>query len=390
MSELDEILSPDTIRSRTRSIYESALAGHTHFEIDLARMSDVVSLVEQVTRQTYPSLAIPLHGRFEHLRAGGVDRIAQVSKALKGDAKVTARALIDLVTTSVLLDAGAGMAWRFIEGDVVYSKSEGLAVASAVLFQSGALSDDAHRPLQATAAGLRALTREKLADAFQVRADNPLFGLDGRLGLMQRLGECVESLPGQRPGGLLDLLLSQPQPVSAATLLKTLLIQLNPMWPARATVEGIRLGDVWPYRGTHFKDIVPFHKLSQWLTYSLIEPMQMGGVQFAGLEALTGLPEYRNGGLFLDAGVLRLKDQALATVEHGASSELIVEWRALTVQLLDQVAGQLRTRLGLSVEQLPLAKVLQGGTWAAGRLLAAQKRADGGPPLRLKSDGMVF
>jgi hypothetical protein len=39
---------------------------------------------------------------------------------------------------------------------------------------------------------------------------------------------------------------------------------------------------------------------------------------------------------------------------------------------------------------LPLAKILQGGTWAAGRKIARERRADGSPPLRVVSDGTVF
>jgi hypothetical protein len=68
----------------------------------------------------------------------------------------------------------------------------------------------------------------------------------------------------------------------------------------------------------------------------------------------------------------------------------VVEWRALTVALLDEVAALIRTRLGRSREELPLAKVLEGGTWAAGRRIAREKRVDGGPPLAIVSDGTVF
>jgi hypothetical protein len=68
-------------------------------------------------------------------------------------------------------------------------------------------------------------------------------------------------------------------------------------------------------------------------------------------------------------------------------SELVVEWRALTVALLDELAPQVRSRLG--VAGLPLACILEGGTWAAGRELATQLRG-GDPPLAIKSDGTVF
>ena len=51
---------------------------------------------------------------------------------------------------------------------------------------------------------------------------------------------------------------------------------------------------------------VPFHKLSQWLTYSLLEPfMETLHLTFDGLELLTGLAEYRNGGLFVDFGSVK-------------------------------------------------------------------------------------
>jgi hypothetical protein len=58
--------------------------------------------------------------------------------------------------------------------------------------------------------------------------------------------------------------------------------------------------------------------------------------------------------------------------------------------LLDRIAPMVRERLGVSAEAFPLARVLEGGTWAAGRRIAASLRADGGPPLKVISDGTVF
>jgi hypothetical protein len=135
---------------------------------------------------------------------------------------------------------------------------------------------------------------------------------------------------------------------------------------------------------------VPLHKLSQWLAYSLIEPLQWGGLTVTDVDGLTGLAEYRNGGLFIDTGVLRLRDPQAAAREHAVDSELVVEWRALTVALLDRLAERMRQRLTMNRETLPLGKVLQGGTWAAGRKIARQLRPDGGPPLKVISDGTVF
>jgi len=110
-------------------------------------------------------------------------------------------------------------------------------------------------------------------------------------------------------------------------------------------------------------------------------------VTIAGGDELTGLPEYRNGGLLLDTGVLTLVDAAAARAPLAVGSETVVEWRALTVALLDDVAAQVRQRLARP--DLPLACVLEGGTWAAGRELAQELRG-GDPPLAIASDGTVF
>jgi hypothetical protein len=135
---------------------------------------------------------------------------------------------------------------------------------------------------------------------------------------------------------------------------------------------------------------VPIHKLSQWLSYSLIEPLQDSGVAVTDIDGLTGLAEYRNGGLFLDLGVLTPRDSALLQRTHQAGDEAIVEWRALTVALLDEIAPLVRRRLGRVAADMPLASILEGGTWSAGRRIAKELRADGQPPLNILSDGSVF
>jgi len=68
-----------------------------------------------------------------------------------------------------------------------------------------------------------------------------------------------------------------------------------------------------------------------------------------------------------------------------------VEWRALTVVMLDLIGDRVRQRLHKTPAELPLIKVLEGGTWAAGRRIAKHRRADtGAPPITIQSDGTVF
>jgi hypothetical protein len=256
--------------------------------------------------------------------------------------------------------------------------------------------------LRVDAEGLRAFAPERLEQAFQVRADNPLVGVSGRVELMGNLGAALASSPElfgghpSRPGNLYDYLLKRAKNnrLEAREILIAVLRGLAPIWPGREKLGGENLGDVWRHGAIRRDDasdgLVPFHKLSQWLTYSLVEPLQEGGLRVTGLDALTGLAEYRNGGLFVDLGVLEPRDTVQAARVHDAASELVVEWRALTVALLDRLASMLRTRLDLDAERLPLMKVLQGGTWSAGRRIARTKRAGGGPPIVVRSDGTVF
>jgi hypothetical protein len=91
-----------------------------------------------------------------------------------------------------------------------------------------------------------------------------------------------------------------------------------------------------------------------------------------------------------DLGALVPRHEDVAGRPHAPGSEIIVAWRALTVALLDRVAERVRQGLGLTRGQLPLARVLEGGTWSAGRAIARARRVDGGPPIRIQSDGTVF
>jgi len=384
--------SPRAIRERCRALLELGLSDRlAHFQVDMARLPGLADYVLDVTRESYPSLDIPVHSRWGHFDVGGVRRNAQLEARLSALPHAErARAKLDLVITSVLLDAGSGPSWKYVEpGGGTYARSEGLAVASFHMFLSGAFSSDPMQPLQADAEGLRRLSLESLARGFQVTADNPLAGLEGRLALLQGLGRVLP-----RPGVLYDLLAQRGARVTATDVLTQVLESLGPIWPGRITLDGVNLGDVWPHSALgasdHPDSLVPFHKLSQWLTYSLLEPLEEGGLRVTDLDALTGLPEYRNGGLFVDAGVLVPREARLLRDTFAPGEEPIVEWRALTVALLDEVGKRVRERLGMTAEQLPLAKVLQGGTWSAGRKIAAEKRPGGPPPIRIESDGTVF
>jgi hypothetical protein len=394
--------STATIRERCGNILRAVVEGRSpHFTLDRSKLDGAVALVEQVTRSNYPDLRIPYHSRWRHFEAGGVDRKRLLDARLKdSSAAVQARARIDLTVVSVLLDAGAGPQWRFDEDGRFYSRSEGLGIASFHGFMRGAFSSNKDEPCRVDAAALKRIDASVLADMLQVTDTNPLVGLDGRAALLRRLGETMLAQPeafgsSGRPGHLFDRLTDSGEvtKLAAPQVLQALLDHLGPIWMTGSELGGVPLGDCWPHPHAGGEGAtagwVPFHKLSQWMTYSLLEPFEWAGVALSDVDGMTGLPEYRNGGLLLDAGVLLPRDAAFASTRYRPSDEFIVEWRALTVALLDELAPLVRARLGASAAQMPLARILEGGTWAAGRAIAKTMR-DGRPPLDIESDGTVF
>jgi hypothetical protein len=369
-------------------------------------MDDVADAVLATIHKAYPSLKIPFHARWRHFVIDGEDRWARIADRVSwSDAATRARAEFDLAIVSVLLDAGAGATWRFHESasGKAIGRSEGLALASLDMFAGGAFSSDAHDPLRVDAGKLADLSVAALERGFQVNPENPLVGLEGRADLLRRLGRAVAERPQvfgskdrPRPGGLFDRLAvrTNGRGITAPEILSELLLQLGAIWPSRLELAGVPLGDCWRHSAIKTGDatdgLVPLHKLSQWLTYSLIEPLQRARLDVTDIDGLTGLAEYRNGGLFVDHDVLRLRHADDAARSHDVASPLVVEWRALTVALLDRLAEGIRAKLNRDARSLPLASLLEGGTWAAGRAIAFERRADGSPPIKVISDGTVF
>lgn len=385
---LAELRTTAAIRERARFLLHRARIGESAwFTVADDALGAAAAQVAEVTRARFPDLDIPFHSRWRHFEAGGIDRTASLG----------ASEMVDLAVVSVLLDAGAGPEWHYDEAEtgLRLTRSEGLGVASWHAFRSGLFSAAADAPLRVDAAGLAALDVDELAKAFAVGPGNPLVGLPGRVAVLHRLADALASRPDAfgadgRPSGWLA---GVGDTVTAHDILSRVLDSLSGIWLADNVIGGHRLGDCWRHEAIPGDGLsrgwMPFHKLSQWLTYSLLEPFARAGVAVTDLDALTGLPEYRNGGLLLDTGVLRLRDDTWAQRRWAVDDELVVEWRALTVALLDELAPLVRAELSVDAERMPLACILEGGTWTAGRALAGRLRG-GLPPLTVDSDGTVF
>lgn len=421
ISNLQYLRSSRAVRERAQQLLALAEANQlTHFTFHPECINPTVKEVVALTLENYPTLNIPYHSRWTHFDVGGVPRTAKLRDAVAHlPREEQRRVLCEKVIISVLLDAGAGPTWRFLDtaSGKTFSRSEGLALASLAFLdhpvftssKSGAARPGGEAPILGST--LARLTERELSASFQVDDANRLDGLAGRATLLRNLGAVVQGhgTSGADPaaarryfgsehrlGCLADAisLLVEGGRLAAPRVLSLVLEALAPIWPGRIMYQGNNLGDVWHHRRVvgqgDTAGLVPLHKLSQWLTYSLLEPFEWSGIQITELDGLTGLAEYRNGGLLLDSAILRPREAQVFDSPLTPDHELVVEWRSLTIAIIDLVADAMRRELKLSAEQLPLAKVLQGGTWALGRKKAFAQRADGSPPLRIVSDGTVF
>lgn len=400
--QIDYLLGPLSIKERAQKIFDCCCDGKTHFKWNHEKLNDVVELVYKNIKKNFPSLEIPFHSRWRHFNGGEINRIAALEEKLENfSPKNKIKSKLDLVFISVLLDAGAGPDWKFKDpfDNKNYTRSEGLALASLDLFLKGTFSSDPLNPYQVDAKGLFAFSHKRMVEGFQVSEQNPLVGADSRRDLLTKFGEILNERDSfffdNRPGGILDFFEKESGATcSGPYILKRLLKNMNSIWPHTSYYKENALGDVWSYgpfgEKDSFESFIPFHKLSQWLSYSLMEPLIEYGIQVTDIDELTGLAEYRNGGLLLDSKLLELRNRDLEGAEFGFGDDIIIEWRALTIIGLDLICKKLRKKMNVSREDFPLVKALEGGTWKAGRELAFKLRADGSPPIKLKSDGTVF
>lgn len=396
-----------------------------NFDVDLSKLDNVVDYVIATIKDSFPTneslLTIPIHGRFQHFGKGNPTRLTDLielkfrQELQLSDYEICKR-LIDLFIISVLLDAGAGNEWKFTEpgSGLEINRSEGIAVASFHMFLNGDFSSNPKEDkLVVCGSKLRELTGAELGRGFQIGDGNPINGFEGRLKLLNRLGDTLiknkELFCNGRPGDLVDYLKGKSgdeNEIDIEVLWNALMKGLLPIWPTegRTIVDGYVIGDAWPLKNKH-GEIVTFHKLTQWLTYSLFKPlMEYGNFKIVHAEYMTGLPEYRNGGLFVDFEVLQLKkhiaeDGMKLALENGLmlptfkpDDDVIVEWRSCTICLLDRILPMINAKMGISGTkfELTLPQLIEAGSWKSGRLIAADKRSNGGPPIELLADGTVF
>ncbi|KAI8148386.1 hypothetical protein BJV82DRAFT_591961 [Fennellomyces sp. T-0311] len=441
-ADIEYLWSLRSVRERCFRVQEAAARNRLqHFEVDQSKFNDMVQYVLSLMKRDFDDTNdIPVHGRWRHFDVGGRPRIRNLINSwasLGEDTMEQTRRILDLFVVAVLLDVETDHTWSYREQLTgrILKRNEGVAVACLEMFTAGSFSSDASKPHRVDSEALMRFNIETLAAGLQVDSShNLLVVLQDRVDLLRHLGQVLQSrqdyfgIDVARPGNLMDYLLAHPTTISTK---KGPLIHLETLWPVvqemgevwtasdNSGKGGTRdLGDVWPCGAIQtnsndtFDHFVSFHRLSQWLVYSLIEPMEkLLGATIEGTEQLTVLPEYRNGGLLVDTGFLTLKqpdlERGLENYRKNAllpgqpkveiapmfemSDPVVVEWRALTVAYLDMVAERVRDTLGLNRKKLSLSQLIEGGTWSAGRELAEISRPNTQePPIVIKIDRRVI
>ena len=393
-SDIKNIFSLSTVRDRCKQIFLLAKEGKTHFKLNLDKLDEVAQFVCNVILDSYPTLDIPFHSQWRFFRSNKTNHFLEFyEKTELFTLREQIKAKLNLIIISVLLEGVAGSRWRYREDKKEYSLAEGQFMACFRMFMSGTFSNNSNNPLQVDAEKLSKLSLSDLEMGFQSNENNFLVGLEERLNLLHKLSvillneNCFLNKKETGLGNILDYLLEISScyggSLSCAQIFTEVQKLFHPLWLGKLKMAEVNLGDTWIYKSpvTSAVSVIPFHTHAQWLTYTLLEPLAESGLCIQKINELTGLAEYRNSGLMLDSGLIELKDVTLKEKAHPIESELIVEWRAITVILLDKLAKHIRVVLGKSEIELPLAKVLEGGTWLAGKRLA-QKFREGAPPLK--------
>lgn len=367
------------VQERCGQLLVRAREGSTSFfEIDgqalEAATRQAVARIRRQPAHPYP----PLFGLWRNLEAGGIDRIAGLERSLSrlSPAQRT-HARVDLALTAALLGDPPGDDWSYAEASTgqVLLGADGLGVAALHAFAAGLFSSDATCPWQADARGLRALVTDHLALALQVSGTNPLPDLQSRAIRLRRFGEWLSEQPEVygdpgRPAGLFDIIISpfghgvpHTADVRVHDILSQLLVTLSGLSPASPRIGSVPLGDCWRHPAVMGPGPsggwVPLHAALQGLAATLVAPFAWGGVQVRGLDSLTAPAAASLGKLLLDRQVLRLRDTQVVMAESAPGDLRIIECRALTVALVDEMTGRARDLLGLGADALPTIRMAQ-------------------------------
>ena len=353
-----------------------------HFTLDESRLAAVAGYVADVTRDAYPDLKIPYHSRWRHFSAGGVDRWGELAARRDADALERARIAVDLATVSVLLDAGAGER-------LALPRPRDRPCLRTFGGACGCQPRHVRRGPLLLRRGPSLARRSCRACAHRCRgAGAPLSGRQPIIRWSDWSGAahcCAASAP-RWPSGRICTDMRRRGRATWSTICSRIADRRRISASSRACAHCSRacrrsgrpgsrsmdLPSAMPAgippcaRGDATDRIVPFHKLSQWLTYSLLEPLEAAGLargEARRAHRACRISQRRA------AGRSRRDPRRAADRSDGAPRGFLGARRrmARADSRVDGPTGRFGART--SWARMPpsrMPQLLQGGTWSAG------------------------
>lgn len=384
-----DIFKAETVRGNANEFLSRAVRGDLQFvEVASDKLKQALIDVLETTKQTYPEFQIPPYGVWRLFEAGNVDRWSALASAREFQtADELLASAADLAILTVYMDVSTPSDWSYkdtMAGTVVIGR-QATALAAINMFAAGSFSSDPVDPFRVDADALIRLDIDELASGLQWNSEENATLLRNLQRHLKRFGEALAlraDLFGEgettRPGNLLVKLGNEGWgSVDATVILDRLLQSLAPLWEGGSVKGDVSFGDSFDYGANSGPDgslTVPFHSTAQEMVYSLVEPLAWAGFEVDELEALSAPSDAVHTALFVQSGVLVFKNEERDLPSEQAINRMI-EIRAVTVALTDQLADLLRKELKVEAGQLPLSCVLEGGTSRAGKAILRENEA---------------
>ena len=370
-SKIEKKYNIDNTREICLKIYNNILNNNSkYFEINLEKLDQTVDDLLEFILKKYPKMNIGMHSRLNH-----IPEWYDLVQKWKCPLNEKIKRLIDLLFVSVLLDGGSGENWKYISNNIEYRRSEGLGKCVYNMFISGFFSLDEKQPYKVDMNRIKLINLDEFKNEFQISKDNILIGLENRLENLVNFSKFMINNDNFninnniRPGNIFD------------KIYNNLEIDLDKLYEIIFSFSPI-INDVHYYKPLDV--YVPFHKILQWLSYSLIDLFKKFNISIRSDNYLTALPEYRNGGFLIDSNIINFKNNNLKNIFHEINSDIIIELRASTIVLIDIIKDKINIK---KKNNLNISQVLEGGTWRYGRYLANKNNIS---PIKIKSNGIIF
>jgi len=401
------LLTAEAVRVRAQVLLEKARAGALEYtSVDLSKLGPAADRAISAAEKSFPDGQFPPYSIWRNLEAGGVDRWGMLAGArgFSGPEEM-ARSAFDLAIITALLGDLDAENWTYDEivTGQSYDGRDGLAVAALNLFAAGAFSAEPGDPMRVDAHALIRLVPEELSADLTASDGKPLPDGEHRFRRLVKLGEAIGLRPDlfsdgkiTRPGLLFDRLTAagNDSAVQMHAVLDKIQDGLGPIWPDANKIGDVALGDTEVHpalaSGDETSMFLPLHAVSQFLAFSLIEPLAWAGYGCDGFDRLAGIADRTQCAFMLDGGLISISDEALFAEPVLSEHVAVAELRGLTVALLDTLVREIRNRLEVGQEELPLVCLMEAGTKGAGLEIALEKRGNFAFPLRILSDSTVF